>query len=104
MKILSYPKKHKHPENDVFTPSEDTFSPVVIEAQGTMHRTEPEGMCWYFETSAKERYELIFSNPINLRSGMRLKIKAIASDVPTFCQSGKSVEVIGWETVSENKF
>jgi hypothetical protein len=69
-----------------------------------MHRTEPEGMCWYFETDGKDRYELIFTNSINLRSGMRLKIKGIRAEVSTFCDTGKPVMVIGWETVNENKF
>ncbi|UCC80162.1 MAG: hypothetical protein JSW64_02030, partial [Candidatus Zixiibacteriota bacterium] len=104
MTILSYPKEQDYPGNDAYTPSEDAFATVVIELEGIMYPTEPEGMCWYFETEDKVRYELIFSEPIDLHSGMRLKVKGIATDIATFCQSGKTLEVIGWETVNENKF
>jgi|GEM_PF-2605460 len=104
MEILSDTKEQKNASNDAFASSQDAYIPEVIEAEGTMHRTEPEGMCWYFETDEKDRYELIFTNSINLRSGMRLKIKATPADVSTFCDTGKPVMVLGWETVNENKF
>jgi hypothetical protein len=104
LEILSNVEEPKKTTYEVISPREDTYDSNVIEAEGTMHATEPEGMCWYFETDEWERYELIFRTPINLRSGMRLIIRGKPASVSTFCAAGKPLEVIGWQIVNENKF
>ncbi len=104
IRILMPPKESIHPVNDQDVPSEDAFSAELLEAEGVMGRTKPEGMCWYFETDDGERFELLFSDPISLNSGLRLKIEGKHAQVSTFCESGKPIEVVRWETVSKNKF
>jgi hypothetical protein len=106
IRILWGPKeKEEQPvnEQDIDT-NESDDELEYIEEEGVMHRTEPEGMCWYFETASGHRYELIFSSAVSLRSGMQLKVKGLPARVDTFCGSGKPLQVVRWESINENKF
>jgi hypothetical protein len=106
IKILWGPKEpEEQPDNERFNDTNESDDGLeYIEEEGVMHRTEPEGMCWYFETASGHRYELIFSSAVSLRSGMQLKVKGLPAMVNTFCDSGKPLQVVRWESIEENKF
>lgn len=104
IKILKAPEESDTANDRDYSSASDADMAEYIEAKGVMHRAEPEGACWYFQADNGERYELIFSKPVTLVSGMKLKVKGLPSTVATFCQSGKALEVMGWEPIYENKF
>jgi len=104
LRILSRPAKSDLPASDEYVPTNEAPNPEYIEEEGVMHRAEPEGACWYFENDNGDRFELLFSNQVSLRSGMRLKVKGVLVNVSTFCGSGKPLQVAGWEVINENKF
>lgn len=108
--IMWVPKETDKPKNDEYKAtneaddSDQAYDVEYIEEEGVMHPTEPEGMCWYLETAGGDKYELLFSSPVGLRSGMHLKVKGLVAEVSTFCEAGKPLQVAHWETVNEDKF
>jgi hypothetical protein len=104
LKILWRPEKSDLQANDQYVPADEASNLEYIEVKGVMHRTAPEGACWYFESDKGDRFELLFSNQVSLRSGTRLKVKGVLVNVSTFCGSGKPLQVAGWEVLNENKF
>jgi len=104
LKILWRPEKSNLQANDKYVPANEASNQDYIEEEGVMHRTGPEGGCWYFENDKGDRFELLFSNQVSLRSGMHLKVKGVLVNLSTFCGSGKPLQVAGWEVINENKF
>jgi hypothetical protein len=84
--------------------ADEENSQEYVDIEGVMHNFGPEGGCRVFNAADGNDYELIFSPPVYIRSGLRLRVKGVLANVSTFCHSGKPINVTEWNVLNENKF
>ncbi len=94
--ILRRPKASDQFAFDLGVPEIQANGWEYVDIVGEMDNFGPEGICWVFNAEDGNDYELIFSSPVSLRSGMRLRVKGVLANVSTFCQSGIPVKVADW--------